>query len=317
MDPVLFISYSHSDNEKHRWRERLTVFLSALGDELPLSVWEDSKIDPGAKYRDEIGAAIAQARAAILLVGPGFLGSKFIKEHELPHLLRAVESGDVNLYPVVVAWCPWEQSDLEPYEAFNDPKAPLESLTESDQNMWLNKLCIALGEDMRRAQVVSPKEPAPGRELYDAMVAIADHLDTTKTAFIAQVRLRNSLVEEMTKRLEITELLEYELFFFRHFEAMNEEERFAFKKIRAYTTGPLHDGNQAILQVMSENPQVQQELPILAALKTHLIVWLNKYDKVFLDTKEMCLVYVGVEDGVPFPTGVDSAVEGWLEEHRA
>lgn len=315
MDRVLFISYSHSDNDIHHWRERLTVFLAALAEELPLSVWDDSEIGAGDKWRREISHAISNAGAAILLVGSGFLASSFIEEYELPLLLQRGSSGDLKLYPLVVGWCPWERSTLEPHQAFNDPKQPLESLSDSDQNMWLNRLGIAIDQDMRGAEIVLARKPIRAAEIRNAMVAIRDQLETTRTAFVAQARLRDGLVLKMKARLQITERLEYELFFFRYYDAMNAEELFDFRRIRAYTLGALHDSNQAILEVIRKHPQVRQELPIVGALKTHLIVWLNKFENVFSNTKEMCLVYVGVEDGVPFPTGVDRAVKEWIAEH--
>ena len=316
MDPVLFLSYSHGDNDIHHWRERLTVFLAALAEELPLSVWGDSEIGAGDKWRHEIRDAMSNASAAVLLVGSGFLASSFVKEHELPVLLQRASNGGIKLYPLVVGWCPWERSTLEPHQAFNDPKQPLESLSESDQNMWLNSLSLAIDRDMRGAKVVPARRQIPAAETRDAMVAIRDHLETTRAAFVAQARLRDELVLKMKARLRMTERLEYELFFFRYYDAMNAEELFDFTKIRSYTLGALHDGNQAILEVIRQHPQVRQELPIVGALKTHLIVWLDKFENVFASTKEMCLVYVGVEDGVPFPTGVGRAVNEWIAEHK-
>jgi hypothetical protein len=124
-------------------------------------------------------------------------------------------------------------------------------------------------------------------------------------------------VEAMVKRLKITEQLEYERFFFRYYKSMDEEERFEFSQIRALTEGTLHDNNHSIVDIMEKNPGIRDELPFLAALKLHLIVWLNKYDKVFMKSEKMAVLYVGVEDGVPFPQGVDQAVAQWLNENRA
>jgi hypothetical protein len=143
-----------------------------------------------------------------------------------------------------------------------------------------------------------------------------EHLEAVRTAFGAQARRRNGLAEAMRKRLKITEQLEYERFFFRYYERMDEEERFEFNLIRALTEGPLHDSNRSILDIMEKNPGIRDELPILAALKVHLIVWLNKYDRVFTKSEKMSVLYVGVEDGVPFPKGVDQAVAEWLKENR-
>lgn len=317
MTHTLFISYSHRDDEKHHWVQRLRMFLDGLKEELPLDEWDDTKIGAGEKWRDKIKDAISQASAAVLLVGPGFLASEFIKENELPELLRAKDAETVRLYLLVVAYCPWKHSMLEPHQAFNDPDSPLESMEDPDQNLWLNKLVVAIEDDMRSAKIVTEKKASPGKDLSAAIAALMEHLEATRTAFSAQARRRNGLVEAMRKRLKITEQLEYERFFFRYYERMNEEERFEFNQIRALTEGPLHDSNRSILDIMEKNPGIRDELPILAALKLHLIVWLNKYDRVFTKSEKMAVLYVGVEDGVPFPYGVDQAVADWLIKNKA
>ena len=95
MKHTLFISYSHEDDKAHHWVQRLKTFLDCLKEELPVDVWADTRIGAGEKWRDKIEDAISQAAAAVLLVGPGFLASKFIKENELPELLRAKEAKTV------------------------------------------------------------------------------------------------------------------------------------------------------------------------------------------------------------------------------
>ena len=70
-----------------------------------------------------------------------------------------------------------------------------------------------------------------------------------------------------------------------------------------------------MLQVIEQQPDLLDEIPSLKELRQHLVFWLNKYDKVFAKTPEMCLLYTGVEDGVPFPDGIDRLVQVWLQKH--
>ena len=97
---------------------------------------------------------------------------------------------------------------------------------------------------------------------------------------------------------------------------MNEEEHFEFSQIRALTEGLLYEGNNSILQIIESNPTLRDELPIIGALKIHLLIWLNKYKKVFLNNPKMAVCFTGVEDGVPFPYGVDEEVGSWLADSR-
>lgn len=331
---TLFVSYNHAENKKEKWLERLTAFLDGVQERLPMQVFADvDDIRTGDEWRRKIDAGIADAAAAILLVGREFLKSEFIRTVELPALLEAARKNRVRLYPLVVTYCLWEESALGKYQAFNDPAKPLEAMSRPQQNRWLNDLCRRVLSDARasgpgtevgaglqsESGEASPRPtnaaPASGPDLVEKMAQIAEYLQTTRRAFSAQASLRDDLYTTMLARLH-AEPLEYERFFFRHYNDMNAEERFIFRQIRAYTEGPLHDANPAMLKLIDATPALRDELPILAALKHHLVVWLNKYERVFVGTPEMGVLYTGVEDGVPFPFGVDNLVTEWLASHR-
>jgi hypothetical protein len=277
-----------------------------------LNIWEDTQIPVGADWRKTIEDAINQSVAAILLVGQGFLASRFIKEKELPKILPPGGISSIPLYILYVGYCPWQFSVLEPYQAFNKPDQPLESLDKPTQNKWLNELTVAVKKDMESAGVVK-KILKPSAGLYSAMQDIKNHLETTKAAFIIQIHRAENLMSSVQRRLEIDEYLQYEQFFFRYYDRMNEEEHFEFSQIRALTEGLLFPGNNSILQIIDSYPTLRDVLPIIGALKTHLVIWLNKYKKIFINNNKMAVCFTGVEDGVPFPYGVDEEVENWLK----
>jgi hypothetical protein len=313
---ALFISYGHRDMEPVNWVERLKLYLAPLRRQELVDVWDDSMIRAGSEWRREIGAALDRATATILVVGPGFLASDFIAQQELPSLLEAAEGRGAKIYPLVVGYCAYKLSVLEKYQAFNDPDKPLEALTPAEQNKILNGLSLAVDEDLRHGQAPTMPPPLLVTDTRQAMNEIAKYLQNTGAAFVAQSRRRNQLVAMIEDRLKVKENLEYENFFFRYYGKLNDEEKFQFEQIRAMTEGPLHDGNQKILSIIEGHPQVLEEIPRLVALRQHLVFWLNKYDKVFAKRPEMCLLYTGVEDQVPFPKGLDLEVAQWIREHR-
>lgn len=138
----LFISYSHKDVE----------FLDALLEQLKpleraglLSKWSDKDIVPGSKRLDEILAALASTKVAVLLVTASFLASDFIHEHELGLLLKEAEAGGVRILWIPVRACLWKASPLKHYQAVISPDTPLAEMTAERDKAWV-KVCEAIQE---------------------------------------------------------------------------------------------------------------------------------------------------------------------------
>ena len=313
--PSLFISYAHRDMQPTDWLDRLKLYLAPLRDRQTVEVWHDGKIGVGNKWRAEIESALQRATAAILLVGPGFLESTFISKVELPTLLDSVQGRGAQIYPLVVGYCAYERSVLEPYQAFNDPEKPLEAHPLAEQNKWLNDLSRKVDTDLRQETLSANAMPTPRTDMRTVVLAIQRHLETNHAAFLAQARRRNGLVTGIRNRLDAREQLQYEKFFFRFYPKLDEEERFEFDQIRAMTVGVIREGNQNILTILEKHPELLEEIPALTALRQHLVFWLNKYDRVFVAEPKMALLYTGVEDGVPFPENIDQEVARWLREN--
>jgi O-acetyl-ADP-ribose deacetylase (regulator of RNase III) len=134
----VFISYAHRDAA---WLDQLQTMLKPLVRTSGIAAWDDGSIRAGTKYRDEIAAALQSACVAILLVSPNFLASDFIAENELPRLLAAAQNNELTILCVHVSASLYAETDLETYQAANDPKRPLDTLSPAEQNQQLVSIC--------------------------------------------------------------------------------------------------------------------------------------------------------------------------------
>ncbi len=120
----VFISYSHSDKEYLIDIQRhFKPFLNQI------DYWDDNKIEPGQKWKDEIKKAINETKVAILIMSTDFLGSDFISTDELPPLLKAAEKDGAVILTIIVKPCLFEEfSELNQYQAMNNPNLPVSKM---------------------------------------------------------------------------------------------------------------------------------------------------------------------------------------------
>lgn len=124
--PVIFISYSHKDK---KWLEELLSQMVSLQRAGTLSIWDDSQIQPGEKWKDEIRKALAKARVGILLVSRHFLASDFIAREELPPLLTGK-----RIFWVAVGASRYMDTAIRDYQAANDPNRPMNKLRPAQRD---------------------------------------------------------------------------------------------------------------------------------------------------------------------------------------
>lgn len=166
----VFISYSHEDRD---WlvgvRDRLDT-LTLLGDQ-ELQFWDDEKIRPGDVWDESIKTALAQATIGILLLGPCFFQSRYIKNVELPLLLEGYRAGRVLLLPIVVRPCiqAWLR-ELEGVQWVNPPEKPMIDLPLGEQDRILNRLLERILEELEGAR---DSDGAKGRTLPPALTGPA------------------------------------------------------------------------------------------------------------------------------------------------
>jgi hypothetical protein len=134
--PAIFISYSHKDK---KWLNKLRIMLKPL-ERQRIIIWDDTSIEAGADWFEEISSALKSSRIAIFLVSPYFVASEFISNHELPPLLQAAKNSTTKILWLLLSSCLYEETGLEPLQAAHDINKPLDRLNPARQNEVLTEI---------------------------------------------------------------------------------------------------------------------------------------------------------------------------------
>jgi hypothetical protein len=121
-----FICYSHRDR---RFLEELHIHLAPYVRTGIVEYWDDTKILPGSKWREEIEKAIQSTKIAVLLISADFLASDFIVNSELPLLLSAARQEGASILCVILRSCAFKNTELSQFQAVNAPSNPLRKMT--------------------------------------------------------------------------------------------------------------------------------------------------------------------------------------------
>lgn len=144
----IFISYSHRDEA---YLKKLQFYLKPLEKQGLVDRWDDTRISPGMRWREEIQKALDHAQIAILLVSSDFLASDFIDEIELPHLLKKAENDGAKIFSIILNPCQsiLQFSELNEFQAVNPPSQPLDSMTENEQKAIFNRLIKEISDRLK------------------------------------------------------------------------------------------------------------------------------------------------------------------------
>lgn len=173
--PTVFVSYSHQDED---WKNRLVKQLQVLEFEGALEIWDDRRISAGDDWLPKIEAAMVRSRAAVLLISAAFLTSGFIRQKEVPELLRRREQEGLRVIPVIVHPCPWTAVPwLSKIQARPKDGKPLDSFTKAKAEQHLANLALEIRDLLAGPGARPPGAPATGPGQVDAGVgAVGDRL---------------------------------------------------------------------------------------------------------------------------------------------
>lgn len=185
----VFISYSHKDAELFA---ELMLHLEPFRQEMLLQPWSDREIGPSESWSRRIREEMEGADAALLLVSPYFLASKFITEEEVPRLIEAREaerlvltvlyldhaSAEVRKFPVVDSETGERGIAITKYQGLNDPADPVMKHAGASRSELLKrcagKLRVLLAAQSGRRE---QRRQLEGRELIIELRLRGGHVD--------------------------------------------------------------------------------------------------------------------------------------------
>lgn len=153
--PHIFVCYAHKDNESSEssncWLNRLLEQLEPLNIQGQVKSWSDRDIEIGSDWHESIQSTLQHAKAAVLLVSPAFLASEYIRNSELPILLKNAKDRGVKILPIILRHCLYEETkfkypdpfdgpeelSLSSLQSANPPSKPLNRMEEYEQDETL------------------------------------------------------------------------------------------------------------------------------------------------------------------------------------
>jgi hypothetical protein len=154
-----------------------------------------------------------------------------------------------------------------------------------------------------------PEQESPHAVVRQLLEVLAE----SKKGFTGQIQVRDLLVKKLKERLEITRYVPLEEFIEQHYDQMTAEERQLHASMRHFTEHIIARYNRRALELVIRHPELKEDIPKLAQLDRHLIVWLGKFEGLFQITPGMGLVYAGVIEKVPFPRGIEKELQAYLD----
>ena len=184
----VFISYAREDES---WLERVKVHLAPLIRTGELDAWDDTRIEPGAKWESSIENALADCHAAILLISADFLASEFIFNRELPVLLKAEKGRGLSIIPVIIGKCQIRpDSPLKDFQYVNSPDLPAQMMEVGQQEVLWTKVADAVESAMKRTR-------QPDRLNFEHHVRIPHQKNVF---FVGREEILNKLHEQLRVR---------------------------------------------------------------------------------------------------------------------
>lgn len=174
MEKTIFISYSHEDRV---FLDELSTFLHPLRHRIDVKIWDDTMIKAGQLWRNEIEQVLGKAIAGVLMVSPPFLASDFIRNVELPALLKRAQNQKCKILIIIVSTSLFTEYDFSAYHTVNDPDSPL----DQSERQYRGKVWLELATRIKEISNMNENKSSEDQE---------DTTDETETIFIEAIKYR-------------------------------------------------------------------------------------------------------------------------------
>ncbi|MEM7041371.1 MAG: toll/interleukin-1 receptor domain-containing protein, partial [Pseudomonadota bacterium] len=189
--PVVFVSYSHEDEE---WKDKLRPHLKALEVKGRLTLWDDRKLNAGDEWYAELRENMEKAGVAVCLISPDFLASDFCMKEEVAHFVSQREEHGMSIIPILVRPCLWKVEDwlsgtqMIPRDGMS---LALNFPNEAEQDQQLAMVAETIFEILDDPNYRPPPPPAPAfPALPEACIDVERLPVTGKELFGRQVELQ-------------------------------------------------------------------------------------------------------------------------------
>jgi hypothetical protein len=154
--PQVFISYSRFDK---RSLKELHAHLEHYALMKEIDYWDDTKIPPGSKWREEMQKALNATTVAVLLVSAEFLASDFIINNELPPLLKSASQNGTTILCVILRYCAFLDTKLAEFQAINPPSHPLSEMSRGKRDaVWSRVAKLIKKSSLPQKNNILPEE---------------------------------------------------------------------------------------------------------------------------------------------------------------
>jgi hypothetical protein len=319
-----FISYTSADRD---WAEWIGLALTDAGRTVVIQAWD---FLPGSNFVLNMQNATVECNRTIAVLSPDWLASVFTQPEWAVAFSLDPTGATRKLIPVRVRVCEPPgllrtivYCDLVGRDEKNARKALLDGVGDAKERPTSIPFPAAHSSipaasspttEYPGAHITSPLAQLPS--LLQATLSLLSLLRTTRTTFVAQATLRDRLIFHLQERLVLNPFAhwEYEEFIASHYKDFDEDERRMFSTMRSFTVNILSEYNRRILKFIEDNPFLTARFAAVSDLRDHLLVWLAKYEGTFVRTPVMCLLYTGVNEGVPFPSHLEGELWKFLQQ---